>query len=653
MLSAGNGRVALRPALLAFDESGTPISPEFGDVYHSTESGPGQALHVFLRGNDLPARWADTGVFCIVETGFGLGLNFLATWDAWRRDPRRSASLHFVSVELHPFSAGDLALAHARYADFARLSADLRAAWPVLVPGMHRLHFDDGRVTLTLAFTDVTTALPQLLLDADAFYLDGFAPGRNPDMWSARTMKALARTAKPGATLATWCVARAVRDALGAAGFHTDRRPGFGAKREMLVGRYAPRWPTAPARHSSPALPLRQAMVVGAGLAGAAVAARLAARGWDVDMVERTSAPAVAASGLRAGVYQPHVSRDDCLLSRLTRAGFLYAQRQWPARGDSNTAAPWQHCGVLQLADGPDNEVRVAETAAQHAYPQEYAQYVTRDTAGIIAGRGVVAGGWWFTRAGWVTPGAIVHRQLAVANGRLTLHLGHEIRALEHVDGRWRALEASGAIVAEAPVVVLANAGDALRLVDAGVDSLRSIRGQQTYLAAPPFAAPRVVVGGDGYVLPEYDGTAVCGATYDLDSTQAAADERSHALNIARVEHMLPGSTARVASRGHEGGVGFRCVATDRMPLVGAMVDVAAVRKGAATLTGAHCADLPRIPGLYGAFAFASRGLSWTLLAAEMLASQLHGEPLPLERALVDAVDPGRFVLHRLRRGNL
>ena len=192
-----------------------------------------------------------------------------------------------------------------------------------------------------------------------------------------------------------------------------------------------------------------------------------------------------------------------------------------------------------------------------------------------------------------------------------------------------------------------------LRLVDAGVDSLRSIRGQQTYLAVPPFAAPRVVVGGDGYVLPEYDGTRCAAPPTISTARRLRPTSGSHALNIARVEHMLPGSTARVASRGHEGGVGIRCVATDRMPMVGAMVDVATARTGAAALSGAHFADLPRLPGLYGAFAFASRGLSWTLLAAELLASQMHGEPLPLERALVDAVDPGRFILHRLRRGKL
>ena len=641
----------LRPAVVAFDESGTPFSPEYGDVYHSAASGPGQALHVFVRGNELPARWANAQTFCIVETGFGLGLNFLTTWRAWREDPQRCTRLHFVSIERHPFPAADLAILHERLTEFAALSANLRAAWPQLLPGMHRLHFEAGRVTLTLVFGDVTSALRQLSLEADAFYLDGFAPERNPDMWSAPTVKALSRVAKPGATLATWSIARGVRDALVACGFVLERRPGFGSKRDMLAGRFAPRWPPPRLRLPRIGHVDRRAIVIGAGLAGAAVTSRLVARGWTVDLVDRAATPAAAASGLRAGVFQPHLSRDDCLLSRLTRAGFMYALSQWPASFDPQAPAPWERCGVLQLADGAVNEARVADTAAALGYPRAYAEYVTREAAGALAGRPVAVGGWWFPGAGWVRPREIVQRQLFDAKPRLGLE--RAVTTLERVGEQWHACDASGAIVAKAPVVVLAAASDAARLVDLGTDSLRNVRGQQSYLPSPPFGAPRVVIGGDGYVLPEHEGFAVCGATYDLDRTTTEMDVASHLLNVARVEHMLPGSTAQVHCSGLDGGVGIRCVATDRMPMLGAIVDVAAARARAAELTGAHLVDLPRHPGVYGAFAFASRGLTWTLLAAEQLASQLDGEPLPIERAIVDAIDPGRFILHRLRRGKL
>jgi tRNA 5-methylaminomethyl-2-thiouridine biosynthesis bifunctional protein len=217
----------------------------------------------------------------------------------------------------------------------------------------------------------------------------------------------------------------------------------------------------------------------------------------------------------------------------------------------------------------------------------------------------------------------------------------------------WTARDASGAKIAAAPVVVLANACDAARLVDLGAAPLRRIRGQQSYLRAPPFAAPRVVVGGDGYVLPAVDGIAVAGATYDLDDDDRYPNAVSHAVNLARAEHMLPGSAAGIDAATLDGGVGFRCVATDRLPMVGAIVAIDRARADQAALAGAHLADLPRIRGLYGAFAFASRGLSWSALAAEALASELDAEPAPLSHALLDAIDPGRFVVKALRHGAL
>ena len=642
-------------ARLDFDASGTPFAPEFDDVYHSAESGPGQARHVFLHGTDLPARWAGRSTFTIVETGFGLGLNLLATWQAWRDDPRRCRRLHFVSVERHPLDRDDLATAHQRYPEFSALSATLRAAWPPLLPGMHRLHFDDERVTVTLVFDDALDAVSGLRLVADAFYLDGFAPAKNPAMWTSRLMKALARLAAPQATLATYAAAGAVQTALADAGFAVEKRRGFGRKRDMLAARYAPRWAPRRSQQAMHRWPERHAMVIGAGLAGAAVASRLAARGWQIDLIERERAPCGAASGVVAAVFQPHVSRDDNLLSRFTRAGFLYAQRSWTAAADAGVARSWRACGVLQLADGPDNEARVAGTALVLDLPVGYAMHVTRDQASALAGSRLALGGWWFPTAGFVSPAAIVGEQIGYAARHgvaIAQHFGRAVASLERDHERWIARDAAGATIAAAPVAVLANANNAAKLVDPG-GSLARIRGQQSYVPAPPFEAPRVVVGGDGYALPAHDGVAVIGATYDLGSDDPLPDAASHRVNLARAEHMLPGSTTGIDATALAGGVGFRCVANDRLPLVGAVPDVSQCRADAVALAGAQLADLPRIPGLYAALAFASRGLTWSALAGETLASDIEGEPAPLSRALLAAIDPGRFALARLRHGAL
>lgn len=320
---------ALIPARLAFTAEGTPYSESYGDVYHSAEGGREQARHVFLGGNELPERWRGQRAFTIVETGFGMGLNFLATWAAWREDPERCARLHFVSLDKHPFALHDLAELHARHPGLATLAAALQAQWPLLVPGCHRLSFDDERVTLTLFFADVADALAQMRLAADAIYLDGFAPAKNPDMWTQALMKRLARLAASDATAATWSAAAGVREALQAAGFEVEVRPGFARKRDMLCARHAPRERAASCLAPEPRE--RRAIVIGAGLAGTTVCERLSARGWGVTLVERRHAPALEASGNHAGVFHPIVTRDDSVLARLTRAGFLYAIARWRA----------------------------------------------------------------------------------------------------------------------------------------------------------------------------------------------------------------------------------------------------------------------------------------------------------------------------------
>ena len=230
--------MSLEPARLTLGADGTPVSETYGDVYHSISGGHAQAQHVFLAGNGLPARWQNRSRFTILETGFGLGLNFLATRLAWKADPQACRELHFISLEKHPFSAEDLVVAQAAWPEFSAMAEALRRHWPPLVPGEHRLELEGGRVVLRLVFGDAVEALPTLDAEVEAFYLDGFSPAKNPDLWSPALCRSLARLARPEATLATWSVAGQVRRSLIEAGFSVEKRPGFAGKRQMLVGRF-------------------------------------------------------------------------------------------------------------------------------------------------------------------------------------------------------------------------------------------------------------------------------------------------------------------------------------------------------------------------------------------------------------------------------
>jgi tRNA 5-methylaminomethyl-2-thiouridine biosynthesis bifunctional protein len=219
---------ALVAAELRLCDDGVPFSERFDDVYFSAAGGLEETRHTFLLGNGLPQRWRYAEHFTIVEAGFGTGLNFLATWQAWSESARAGARLHYVSVEKHPLSPVDLGRIWASWPELATLARELIGVYPPPVPGFHRLHVDGGRVALTLLFGDATAMLERLDTRADAFFLDGFAPARNPDMWTDALFAELRRVAATGATLATYSVAGGVRRGLTNAGFRVEKRAGYG-----------------------------------------------------------------------------------------------------------------------------------------------------------------------------------------------------------------------------------------------------------------------------------------------------------------------------------------------------------------------------------------------------------------------------------------
>lgn len=636
--------VPLTPARLALTIDGTPWSETFNDVYHSADGGPGQSRHVFLGGNDLPVRWHGRDRFVIVETGFGLGLNFLVTWAAWRADAHRPRCLHFVSAEKHPFVADDLARACERWPELQPLARQLVAAWPPLLPGFHRLHFDAGRVTLTLLFGDALDMLRQLSARADAFYLDGFAPAVNPEMWSAPLLGQVRRLAAAGATCATWSVAAPVREGLAAAGFLTQKWPGFGQKREMLSGRLRADVPASADAHAHGDA-TRQAIVIGAGLAGTSIAERLAARDWHVTVIERGSAPAQGASGNHQGVLRPLPNLDDNRLARLTRAGYLHARRHLDALGAENLPLHWAACGVLHLAREPKHEALQRRLIAEQMPPPEYLQFLEREAAAERAGWAVETGGWWFPGGGWVSPPSLCAANLARHAVRIDARFATSVRRIEHGAHAWLLFDDADRLVAEAPMVILANGAAAAELEQTSALPLRTAVGQATYLSADATPPLDIVVCRLGYVTPALDGIRCAGATFDTVAKEAVVTAAGHDENLARLQYMLPGFAANIAVEALQGRASVRPLSPDRLPMVGALPRASEDGAGAEEL-----ARLPRWPGLFGLLGYGARGLVWAQLAAELLASQLEGEPLPLEADLVAAVDPGRFPLRTQRR---
>ncbi|VVD64424.1 tRNA 5-methylaminomethyl-2-thiouridine biosynthesis bifunctional protein MnmC [Pandoraea iniqua] len=692
-------RAGLRPivpAEPAQTDDGTPYSTEFDDVYHPVDGALAHARHVFLDGNGLPQRWQGRDQFVIVETGFGLGLNFLATWAAWRDDPQRPKRLHFVSVEKFPFRPRDLRqtltplLVQPGMTELAPLVQRLCDIWPLPVAGWHRLEPAPG-VVLSIGFGDFSDLMPDLRVGADAFFLDGFAPAKNPDLWTPVVFKTLGKMAREGATLATYTSAGQIPRDLEAAGFQMTCREGNEHARETLAGVYAPPYrmrrydpPGAPITPNTPNAPawreLRTAdaepdtadsadtaIIIGAGMAGAAMALRLVARGWRVKLFERAEAPGSAASGNPAGVFHPQLSADDNVLSRLTRAGFLYALSQWrtlpgglPGRAD----------GLLQVASDEDEAHGLAQLVAAHGYPEEYVKWVDAAQASALAGETLAYGGLWFPEGGWLAPAMLCRAELVAAGPSLDARYGVSVERLEHRDGRWLAIDETGRVLADAAVAVVTAADESQRLLGPYLAPefipVQRVRGQLTFL--PPDSLPdlRIPVCGEGYVAPSPLGGAgpITGATYGFDDPATDVRVGDHQANLRRLATLLPdhaeafgdgegglGSASAAAELG--GRTAFRALVTDRLPMAGQLPDMPAIASSdpqGRRLAGGHLRDLPRLPGLYASFAFGSRGLVFAALCAELVASQIDGEPWPVGSDLADAIDPARFLLQALRK---
>jgi tRNA 5-methylaminomethyl-2-thiouridine biosynthesis bifunctional protein len=603
--------VAVVPARLEHTAEGVAFSPEFQDIYHSRDGGLAQARHVFLGGNALPRRWRGREGFTILETGFGLGLNFLCAWQAWREDGGRCARLHFVSVENHPFARADLAAALAPFEELGALARALCAAWPPPIAGFHRLAFEGGQVVLTLILGDARAALPELEAAADAFFLDGFAPARNPEMWSPEVVREIARLAAPGATLATWTVAGGVRSALAGAGFRLEKRAGFGAKREMLAG----------ARDGEAQAPRRErrAAVVGAGLAGTLAGERLAARGGEVVLVDARPERAAA----RAGLVRPIVNLRDALNAQLSREAFLHALQHYRALYHDGYHLAWNRCGVLQLADDAEEEERFAAIARSQGHPPDFLEYVDAARASALARRPVARGGWWFPMGAVVSPPSLAVASQARAGARLRRIAARRVERLAREGAQWRALDADARVIAEAPVLIVASAADAARLLPEARLKLSAVRGQVTYLPGDASRALDVVVSGNGYVAPLFEGEGhAIGASYAHEDFDERVRVDDHRGNLARAESMLPGFTAGVAAEALTGWTGFRATVPDRLPIFGETA----------------------LDAVFAATGLGSRGLLWAPLGAELLASSLAGEPLPLSRSLAGAISPKRFL---------
>lgn len=577
---------------LIWGADGAPTSGRFGDVYFSRDDGLAESRAVFLHGSRLPETWRDRSRFTVAELGFGTGLNIAALLDLWRRERPPGSRLQIFSVEGFPLSRDEAARALAPWPGIADAAKALLTAWPAPTPGFHRLDLPGFDATLDLAVGDATWALQQWAGRADAWFLDGFSPASNPGMWSDAVFDALAERSEPGARVATFTVAGAVRRALAERGFVVEKRAGHGRKRERLEATLPGSAPT----EASPSV-----AIVGAGIASAALAKAFNALGVCPTILEAVQ-PGAGGSGFPSALVTPRLDVGDARVAALYASALSRAVDLYSAVPNAVIAR-----GVLQLEQSPRDAGRFLRIAAQDIWPT--GAMTVLDPAGCSErlSEAVETTGLLMRDAAAVRPAAILQHWLAGSD-----MMAGRLARLERADGQWRLLSPSGEILLSADIVVIAAGWSDQTLTAL---PLTPVLGQANWVDSLDV---RPVAWGD-YVAPTGEG-ALFGATHDRNETEVRTSEAASARNLEAVRNRLPRLADRLSQTSLHARAAIRATTPDRLPAAGRLDD-----------------DLHVLTGL------GSRGFCAAPLLAEHVAAVALGAPSPLPRDLAGLVDPLRF----------
>ncbi|MCM7526788.1 bifunctional tRNA (5-methylaminomethyl-2-thiouridine)(34)-methyltransferase MnmD/FAD-dependent 5-carboxymethylaminomethyl-2-thiouridine(34) oxidoreductase MnmC [Enterobacter hormaechei] len=659
---------AIQPANLEFNAEGTPVSRDFDDVYFCNDNGLEETRYVFLEGNHLSTRFPEhpRRLFVVAESGFGTGLNFLTLWQAF--DQYRAAypeatlqRLHFISFEKFPLTAHDLRLAHQRWPELAHWAEQLQTQWPPAIGGCHRLYLDDGRVTLDLWLGDINDLTDKLddsmNQKVDAWFLDGFAPAKNPDMWSPHLFSAMARLARPGATLATFTSAGFVRRGLQEAGFTMRKTKGFGRKRDMLVGvmeqdlaipAQAPWF----ARRASTS---REVAIVGGGIASALLSLALLHRGWQVTLYCADEAPATGASGNRQGALYPLLSAHDPALFQFFPAAFTFARRLY----DSLPVA-FDHdwCGVTQLGWDEKSQQKITQMLSL-GLPETIALAVTAQQVAETAGVDTGCGGIQYPLGGWLCPAELTSAAIALGQSRgLTVHYAHKVQSLSRT-AHWKLRFADGKEAQHASVV-LANGHHITQFTQTASLPVYPVGGQVSHIpTAPELSKLRQVLCYDGYLTPQNpsNGHHCIGASYHRGETDMQYSEADQQQNRQRLVDCFPDASWAKEVDVSEGQArcGVRCATRDHLPMAGNVPDYDATLEVYQDLADSKetAVSAPVHPELFMLGGLGSRGLCSAPLLAEALAAQMSDEPVPLDRVTLAGLNPNRLWVRKLLKGKM
>ncbi|WP_415886954.1 bifunctional tRNA (5-methylaminomethyl-2-thiouridine)(34)-methyltransferase MnmD/FAD-dependent 5-carboxymethylaminomethyl-2-thiouridine(34) oxidoreductase MnmC [Neptuniibacter sp. QD37_6] len=637
-------------------KSESPHSNQYEDIYFNPEDGISESFYVFLEANKSPQLFKESHDACITiaETGFGTGLNFILTASEWLKHSPKQSKLKYISVEKFPLSRSDLQKALKQWPQFQEISIAILEQYPCPQAGYHTITINHSHIELLLMFGDAAESYSRLNAKVDAWYLDGFAPSKNPDMWSPELFREIARLSKPGTTFSTFTAAGIVKRGLRDVGFDVRKQKGFGRKREMLVGTFvenqAPKTIDKPWFELPASAKPKGVTIIGGGLSGCLTAQALAERGVKVTLLEQENQLATGGSGNPQGALYAKLPVKQTTQGELHLSGFLYSVNMLKRLDPEESF--WSQCGVMQLATSDKELARQNNLIEQETYPQELVSLKGAEELSEIANTSVNFDGLFFPSAGWVSPRALCEHFVDHPNISV---VQQQVNDLSFAEGHWQLATKSGEFLS-ASHVVICNAEMANQFNQTDHLPLKTIRGQVSITQAKATNNQlNSVVCGDGYISPAHNQQYCFGATYDLQGKERNVTQDDHESNLEKLSKVLPDIHADLAAESNDlqGRTAFRCSTPDYMPIVGPapvqdqfIETFAQLRKD--RKWHFENAKAEHHPNLYVNTGHGSKGLITCPISAELLASMICDEPLPLPKDVIDAINPARFIIKKL-----
>lgn len=662
----------IQHAKIHFNEENTPVSDKFDDVYFSNQDGLAETHYVFLEGNQLWERWVNYQEvhFVIAETGFGTGLNFFAVTSLFREFRQKYPDsplkrLYFISFEKYPLALDALQQAHLAYPQFSHLAQHLQQHWLNPIQGCYRFHFDE--TTLDLWFGDVAENLPQLgdyMNDKiDAWFLDGFAPSKNHDMWNEQLYQQMFRFTKPQGTFATFTAASAVRKGLENAGFDITKRKGFGKKRECLSGQKTHEKLTAlsaPWFHNQPAnLNKQDIAIIGGGIASLCTAISLVKRGAKITIYCEDEQTALNASGNKQGAFYPQLSDDNDRNIRFYIHAFAYGHQflRWAIQ--HKIEFEHEFCGVALCAYHEKAESKLNKIAELNL-PSDLYQSLSQTELSEKVGLPLPFGGGFIPQGAWLAPRQLVQHAFALLEKQgVQIKTSHKVTALSQTEHGWQIKTAENETFCH-EVVVLANGHKLTEFEQTQKLPLYPVRGQVSQIpTSANLLKLKTVLCYDGYLTPVDQAKAshCIGASHVRDNATREFNLTEQQENQQKIQQNIPEDwTKEVDTSGNLARIGVRCSVRDLIPMMGAVPHFSAQQTQYQNLFNLRRRKQPieqaaNYPNLYLIGALGSRGLTSAPFLGETLASLIYGEPLTMSEDLIHNLMPNRSWVRRWLKG--